>query len=66
MPQGPGRCHQTQHGVDAALDQVSYAPAVSRLILARLHPTKVTVYSIESHELTARSGLPVSHNINLL
>jgi hypothetical protein len=53
MPLRLGRCHQTQHGVDVALDQVSYAPTVSRMSLARLPPTQVTVRSIALHEPTA-------------
>jgi hypothetical protein len=32
------RTHTRLRGVDAALDQVSYAPTISRVILARMHP----------------------------
>jgi hypothetical protein len=63
VPRGHGRCHKTPYGVEAALNQVWYSPAISRLIFARMHPLQTRLCASSSEMSSPRCPCsPVSHN----
>ena len=60
---GHGRSHKTPYGLAAALNQVWYSPAISRLIFARMHPLQTRLCASSSELSSPRCPCsPVSHN----